>query len=94
MFSVSAVSRTHLDRLHHAFVFVFHHVTMKHKATPTISGLVNGMIIFAAPGFPFLIRRNAEGVAQAVQMRRNAIDLSDQKSGLMDMEIVVLRIFV
>ena len=93
MFSVSAVSRTHLDRLHHAFVFVFHHVTMKHKATPPFRvGKRNDH--FRGTRFSVLDRRNAEGVAQAVQMRRNAIDLSDQKSGLMDMEIVVLRIFV
>jgi hypothetical protein len=52
------------------------------------------MIIFAAPGIPFLIGRNAEGVAQAVEMRGDAIDLGYQKSSLMDMEIVVLRIFV
>src|SRR5215471_13134487 len=38
--------------------------------------------------------RNTKGVAQTVELRGDAIDFGDQESGLMDMEVVVLRIFV
>ena len=47
------------------------------------------MISFAAPGF-----RNTKRVAQAVKSRRDAIDFGYQKSGLVDVEIVILRILV
>ncbi len=83
----------HLNRLHHAFVFVFHHVTMKHKA-PHHFRVGKRNDHFSDTGFSVPDGRNAEGVTQAVEMRGDAIDLGDQKSSLMNMEIVVLRIFV
>jgi hypothetical protein len=49
---------------------------------------------FCTTRLSVLHRRNAKGVAQAVELRGDAIDLSNQKSGLMDMEIVVLGIVV
>jgi hypothetical protein len=83
----------YLDDLHHAFVFMLYHVTMKHKAPNDFRvGKRNDQLCSTRLSVPH--RWNAKRVAQAVKSRKNAIDFGDQKTGLMDVEIVILRILV
>jgi len=44
------------------------------------------------PRLAILERRDTEGIAQAIEIHRNTIDLRHQESGLMNMEVVILRI--
>src|SRR6266403_4226750 len=87
------VSLARLDRLHHALVFVFDYVAMKYKASYDLwIGKWNDH--FSRTRFAVLHGRNTKGVAQTIELCGNAIDFCDQKASLMDMEIVVLGIFV
>jgi len=87
------VSLAHLDRLHHALVFVFDYVAMKYKASYDLwIGKWNDH--FSRTRLAVLHGRNTKGVAQTIELCGNAIDFCDQKASLMDMEIVILGIFV
>ena len=62
---------THLDHLHHAFVLMFYHVAMKHKAPNDFRvGKRNDQ--FCSTRLSVLHRWNAKRVAQAVKSRRDA----------------------
>jgi hypothetical protein len=87
------VSWAHLDRLHHVLVFVFRYMTMKYK-TPYDLRIGKRNNHFCSTRLSVLHGRNTKGVAQTVELRGDAIDFRDQKSSLMDMEIVVLGILV
>ena len=74
-----------------SLVLVFHDVTMKYK-TPNDFRVGKWNDHFCSTRLSVLHGWNAKGVAQAVESGGDAIDFGDQKSGLMDMEIVVLGI--
>ena len=83
----------HFDRHHHALVFVFHHVAMKYEAPDNfrISEKNNELCL---AWFPISLRRNAERVAKPVEIGRSAVYFRNQESGLMNMKVMILGIFV
>jgi hypothetical protein len=81
------------DGHHHAFVFVFRDVAVKHEAPDNLRVCKRddelGLARFSIPHW-----RNAKGVAKTVEIGGSAVDFSNQKSSLMNMKVVVLGIFV
>jgi hypothetical protein len=91
--ATGAVLRPHLDHLHHAFVFMFDYVAVKNKA-PNDFWVGKWKEQFCRTWLSVLHGWNAKRVAQTVKLSRNAIDFGDQKSGLMDVEVMILRVLV
>src|SRR6516162_1281006 len=68
-------------------------MTMKHEPADDFGiGKWNDQL--GDPRLPVLDGRDAEGVSQAIEMRGDAVYLGHQKSGLMDMKVVILRVLV
>ena len=85
--------RPHFDCHHHAFVFVFDDMAVKHEA-PENFWICERDNELGLARFPILGRRNAKGVAKAVEICGRVIYLCNQKSRLMNVKVVVLGIFV
>jgi len=83
----------HFDCHHHAFVFVFDDMAVKHEA-PENFRICERNDELGLARFPILGRRNAKGVAKAIEICWRVIYLCHQKSGLMNVKVVVLRIVV
>ena len=72
---------------------MFHNVAVKHEASHNLGvGERNDQLRLAR--FPVQCGRNTEGVAKAVEICWDAVYFCDKKSGLMNMKVVILRIFV
>ena len=81
------------DCHHHALVFVFDNMAVKNETADNFRiGERNDELRLAR--FSIFLGWNAKGVPEAVEIGRNIVDFCDQKSGLMNMKVMVLSIFV